>query len=191
MSRPGSVLNDDDGSLEAEDVLVGVLVYYFPFDGGSDRRIMLLHVQRERVGVALADGERACESASFAGVDVVGSPRDWNVKNDGVDLGLGRGDSGGRWQKAERDRGGDVGSPDDPASHVGRMGAAFEFDVFDLRQGRAAVLPYELISRGVEPRILHGSRSSYLAGGGRKQSEEEEEDGGNDDDDVEGHFLFF
>lgn len=96
-------LNDDDGRLEAEDVLARFAIDDFPFDSGPDGRVNLLHVQPERVGVAFANVERASQTASFARVHVVGGPWNRNVKDDGVNPRFSRGDGGSARQETEGD----------------------------------------------------------------------------------------
>jgi len=157
--------NDDDGGLEAEDVLVGVLVHHFPLDRRSHRRICLLHMQREGVGVGLARLKRASKPASFAGIDIGRRPRNRNVEDHSVNRGFGSFDCGGRWQNCESDGSGDIGSPDNSASHVRGVSASLEDHAFDFAQSRTAVLPNELRSSGGVERVLDGIGQHKDVGG--------------------------
>ena len=80
--------DDDDGGLEAKDIFTRFFVHDFPFDGGSDGRILLLDKERKGIGIGISGGQRAREAAALARVHVVGGPWDRNVKNHGVDLRL-------------------------------------------------------------------------------------------------------
>ena len=88
LSVTGRASNDNDGSFEAKKILIGILVDHLPLDGGPNRRVGLLDVQRESVGVGGVRCQGTIETASVARVHVVGRPGDRHVKDDRVNLGL-------------------------------------------------------------------------------------------------------
>jgi len=163
--------DNDDRRLEAKDVLVLSFVDDFPLDVRPDRRIRLAHVQRQRIRVRAPGGQRARQPASFARVHVIRRPRDRNVSDDGVDFRLSGRHRRRRRQQGEFDGGGDVGSPDDPASHVGGVSASLELHRLDLGQGRAAVLPDELRPGDFDFGGVDGRTGN---GQGQKDASEEE-----------------
>jgi len=127
-------LNDNDGSHKAEKILVRVLVDHLPLDGGSDRRVGLLHVQRERVGVSRVSRQRTREAAPMARVHIAGGPRDRNVEDDRVNLGLGALNWCRRWQDSKGNGGGNVGASNNSATHVRGVSAAGESDAVNTGQ---------------------------------------------------------
>ena len=66
------------------------------------------------------------------------------------------------YQETEGDRGGDVGSSYDSATHMRRVDTALELDAFNLGQRGATVLPNKLLGCVIEARGINGRRDHIL-----------------------------